>query len=34
VLEWDRTMTPTYHDLVDIAQIVSPTGVGLAGYTR
>jgi chitinase len=33
-LQWDLTPTPTYHDLVDIAQIVSPTGVGLLGYTR
>jgi chitinase len=39
-LQWDLTITPTYHDLVDIAQIVTPDVLGgndargLQGYTR
>lgn len=39
-LQWDVTSTPTYRDLVDIAQIVTPSSsvgndaVGLNGYTR
>jgi chitinase len=33
-LEWDKTPTPTFHDLVDVAKIVTPSGQGLAGYTR
>jgi chitinase len=33
-LQWDRTPTPTYHDLIDNAGIVSRDGVGQNGYTR
>jgi chitinase len=39
-LEWDLTPTPTYRDLVDVAQIVTPSSSignnakGLNGYTR
>jgi hypothetical protein len=27
-LQWDLTPTPTYHDLVDIAKIVTPDTLG------
>jgi chitinase len=39
-LQWDLTPTPTYHDLVDIAKIVTPDALGgndaagLNGFTR
>ena len=39
-LQWDATPTPTYHDLVDVARIVTPTasygndGRGLRGFVR
>ncbi len=33
-LEWDKTITPTFHDLVDVAKIVTPSGHGQAGYGR
>jgi chitinase len=39
-LQWDLTPTPTYHDLVDIARIVTPgtlgrnDAAGLNGFTR
>jgi chitinase len=33
-LDWDKTITPTFHDLVDVAKIVTPDGHGLAGYSR
>lgn len=40
VLDWDKTPTPTYHDLVDVARVVTPTdsqgngAKGLEGYGR
>ncbi|MEV0273318.1 glycoside hydrolase family 18 protein [Hamadaea sp. NPDC050747] len=33
-LQWDQKPQPSYHDLVDVAGIVSPSGVGANGYTR
>jgi chitinase len=39
-LQWDATPTPTYHDLVDVAKIVTPDRLGgghptgLQGFTR
>lgn len=33
-LIWDQKPQPSYHDLVDVAGIVSPSGVGQNGFTR
>lgn len=33
-IAWDKTLTPTYHDLVDVAQIVTPTEQAKKGFIR
>lgn len=33
-IAWDKTLTPSYHDLVDVAQIVTPSEQGQNGYLR
>jgi chitinase len=39
-LQWDQTITPAYHDLVDVAKIVTPDALGgahptgLQGFAR
>ena len=39
-LQWDATPTPTYHDLIDVAKILTPSSSvgnnakGLGGYAR
>lgn len=33
-LAWDATPHPTYHDLVDVAGVVTPDGTGQGGFTR
>jgi chitinase len=33
-LQWDETPVPTYHDLIDVAGVVTPGGQGQNGFTR
>lgn len=33
-LQWDSTNHPTYHDLIDVAKVLTPDGTAQGGFTR